>query len=201
MDHLMRSRSLFHWLAPAAMVLLAAAGCARTAPAPVAAAEARDGYSIYELGSRWTRQDGTILTLDSLRGRPRVLALVYTHCAASCPIAIAEMKRIESRTDARVGLVLVSLDPARDPPRVLAEFARAAGLDASRWTLLAGTDADVRDLAALLDVRYRRQSASELAHSNVLTLLDADGRVVERQEGIGNEGYDMITSALALLKR
>jgi len=39
----------------------------------------------------------------------------------------------------------------------------------------------VRDLAATLGVRYRRLSAEELAHSNAITLLDADGAVVHQQ--------------------
>ena len=160
---------------------------------------AAGSYSIYELGSAWHDQQGRRLTLDSLRGRPRLLAMIYTHCSSTCPLALAEMKRIEGATDPRLGLVLVSLDPDRDTPRVLATYAASHGLDPSRWTLLAGSDADVRELAASLGVRYRRLGPDELAHSNTLTLLDHSGHVVHQQQGL-DEHDETIRAARALLK-
>jgi protein SCO1/2 len=107
--------------------------------------------------------------------------MVYTHCTATCPLAVAELKRVAvQHRDAR--LVLVSLDPERDDPARLAGYARGLGLDA-RWTLLSGADADVRDLAATLGVRYRRVTPEDLAHSNLITLLDRQGRIVRQTSG------------------
>jgi protein SCO1/2 len=77
----------------------------------------------------------------------------------------------------------VSLDPARDDVERLAGYAAERALDPSRWTLLTGSDADVRDLAATLDVRYRRVTPEDLAHSNLITLLDGEGRVVRQASG------------------
>lgn len=86
------------------------------------------------------------------------------------------------------------------PPAALAGYAREHGLAASRWTLLAGSDEDVRNIAATLGVRYRRTTAGELAHSSILNLLDSDGRVVLQQQGIGNQASDIASAAHALLK-
>jgi protein SCO1/2 len=183
------------------LLLLLLSACTR---APAAVIDARQdavastAYSILDLGSAWRDQTGASRPLESLAGRPQVLAMVYTHCASTCPLAVAEMKRIEAATDARIGLVLVSLDPARDSVESLAEYARTHGLDAARWTLLTGADDDVRDLAASLGVRYRRVSPQELAHSNTLTLLDAGGRVVHQQQGLG-ERDETVSAARALL--
>ena len=109
--------------------------------------------------------------------------MAYTHCAATCPIALANMKRIESETGANVGLVLVSLDPERDTPGARATYAREKELSTERWTLLNGSDADVRALAAVIGVRYRRVAPETLAHSNMLTVVDANGAVVHQQQG------------------
>jgi protein SCO1/2 len=109
--------------------------------------------------------------------------MVYTHCTATCPLALGELKRIAAATDTSVGLVLVTLDPARDTPSALATYAQERGLDASRWTLLAGSDDDVRELAAALSVRYRTLGPDAIAHSNVITLLDANGVIVHQQSG------------------
>jgi protein SCO1/2 len=114
--------------------------------------------------------------------------MVYTSCAQACPAIVAEMKRVEASLGAdaaRVGFVLASMDPARDTPEKLAEFAGRAGLDPARWSLLGAEDGDVLELAAVLGVQYRRLPDGEFTHSNMLTVLDANGEIVHRQLGLG----------------
>jgi protein SCO1 len=197
------ARPTLRSLAPVLAALLALQACAPSgshAPASIAeaAAPASDRYSVYDLDARWRDQRGNPRQLSSLRGRPQVIAMIYTHCATTCPFTVAEMKRIERESPRDAGFVLVSLDPARDDPARLAEFARERGLDASRWTLLDGSDGAVRELATILGVRYRRLSPEELAHSNALTLLDADGVVAYQHAGL--DAAEEITKALSALE-
>ena len=161
-----------------------------------AAADA--AYSVYGLASTWRDQQGHERTLSSLGGRPQLVAMVYTHCSTTCPVTVDQMKRIE-RESPDVGLVLVSLDPQHDSPRRLAEYARARGLEAERWTILTGHAGDVRELAATLGVRYRRISPEEFAHSNTVTLLDASGTPV--YQGAGPRSDNDITDALRRIAR
>lgn len=175
------------------LVLAAACGTSHApeSAAPVAQSAPRvaaSDFSVHDLESPWTDQAGQVRTLRSLAGRPRVMALVYTHCAHTCPAILAEFKRLEASlpTDANApGFVLVSLDPARDTPARLAEFAASARLDPARWTLLTADDESVRDLAALLRIRYRPEAHGEYSHANAYLVLDAEGRIVHRQEGLG----------------
>lgn len=139
-------------------------------------------FSVYDVGGDWRDQTGAVAPLAGLRGQPRVIAMIYTHCSAACPIALANMKRIESEVPG-VRFVLVSIDPERDTPGALAMFARQHELSGKRWTLLNGNDDDVRALAAVLGIRYRRISAGALAHSNALTLVDASGAIIHQQLG------------------
>ena len=200
------TRSVIRSLAPFAALLVTVAGCApsgsRAAASPtrdaardLASSSSSERYSIYDLDARWHDQRGTAMQLASLRGRPQLLAMIYTHCSTTCPFTVAEMKRIERESPANVGFVLVSLDPARDDPARLAVFAKERGLDPSRWTLLDGSDDAVRELATVIGVRYRRISPTELAHSNALTLLDADGVVVDQHAGL--DAADEIIDALS----
>jgi protein SCO1/2 len=141
-----------------------------------------DAFSVYDLGGTWRDQSGATRSLASWRGTPVLLAMIYTHCTATCPLAVSELKRIAAlNPDAR--FVLVSLDPARDDVRRLTAYAAERGLDPARWTLLTGSDADVRDLAATLGVRYRQVTPDDLAHSNLITLLDQEGRIARQSSG------------------
>lgn len=172
----------------AALYMISIAACARgaqpaTATEQSTAAAGAERFAVYDLASSWRDQRGATRPIASLAGRPVVMAMIYTHCSATCPLIIGEMKRIE-HADPGVALVLVSLDPDRDTPGRLAEYASTEGLS-DRWTLLSGSDDDTRALAATLGVRYRRISAEELAHSNTLTLLDASGTIVHQEMGLG----------------
>jgi protein SCO1/2 len=177
------------WLAR--LVLMACVGTACTSrPSPNAPEPDRparveaspDAFSVYDLAGTWRDQAGAVRSLADWRGTPVLVALIYTHCTATCPLAVSELKRIAA-LDPRVRFVLVSLDPARDDVRRLAGYAAERGLDPARWTLLTGSDGDVRDLAALIGVRYRQVTPDDLAHSNLITLLDSEGRIARQSSG------------------
>ena len=143
--------------------------------------------SLFQLESSWTTADGREVRLEELGGCIRVLAMVYSHCEHACPRIVADMKRIrrELADEAeRVEFVLVSLDPERDSVARLAAFAAKTGLDEG-WTLLRADAGTVRELSAALGVRYRRIDEENILHSNLISVLDADGVVVHRQVGLG----------------
>jgi protein SCO1 len=175
-----------------------AAGVATPAGGP------SEAPSLYDLESRWTDQRGDTLRLAHLAGTVRVVAMVYTSCAATCPLIVADLRRVAAAVPAaqreRVGLVLVSLDPARDTPGRLAAWAAQARLDPARWTLLAGSDDDTRELAAALGVRYEALPGGEVAHTNVVTVLDRRGRLAHQQSGLGAGTAATTRAVLDLLR-
>jgi protein SCO1 len=169
--------------------------------AAIAGPAALPGRSLYHLNDVWHDQTGTARPLSSLRGRPQVITMAYTHCGHACPRLLLDMKRIEAELDgAGVGFVLVSIDPVRDTPERLAHYAGATGLDPARWTLLTAPDPAVRGLAALLGVRYRPEGDGEFSHSNVITVLDAAGEIVYRQAGLGEDPGGAVRALASLLR-
>ncbi|HEY0020234.1 MAG TPA: SCO family protein [Longimicrobium sp.] len=182
-----------------AIVLVALAACGRTsapiappsADAPSAAADLSPAdFSVYDLEARWRDQEGRDRGLASLRGKTQVVAMVYTTCTHTCPAIVAELKRLEAALPAgeraKVGFVLVSLDPARDTPAQLKAFATSMRLDPAAWTLLTGGEDAVRELAAVLGIRYRAETDAQISHSNTYLVLDTAGRMVHRQDGVGS---------------
>ena len=145
--------------------------------------------SIFQLQSVWKSQEGKTIRLAHFRGRPILLAMMFTSCEYACPRILADLKFIEEQIPAvsrdAVRFLLVSFDTERDRPAVLKAYAKKNDLDLRRWTLLHGSQSDVRELAAVLGVRYKRSKSAGFSHSNLVTFLDREGRVLHRQEGLG----------------
>ena len=171
------------------VVLLATAGFATLALAATPKPATLPGDSVYQLALPLTGQDGSTADWRALRGKPQLVAMFYTSCRYICPLIVDSAKGVEHALApaerARLGVLLVSLDPARDDTAALASVARKRQLDPARWTL-ARTDAGaVRRVAALLGVRYRALADGEFNHTSALVLLDAEGRVLARTERLG----------------
>lgn len=166
--------------------------CALILPAVIAVAAragtAPDG-SVYDLAQTWTNQEGRAMALHELRGPPRIVAMFFTSCQYACPRITADLKAIEKRLTAAqrktVRFTLFSFDATGDSPATLQAFAGKNGLDSARWTLLHGGAEDVRELAAVLGINYRREADGSIAHGNAITLLDAEGAIVFQQTGLG----------------
>jgi protein SCO1/2 len=182
-------------------LLVGPSGCARDASEPASAPPAGHDLppaegampdaSIFDLDLALVDQDGTTLALRDLAGRPVVAAMVYTSCTDVCILVTEQMKAIERQltgVDRDVRFVLFSLDPGRDSPAAMREFARAQQLDTSRWRLMASDAEGVRDLAAALGVRYRPADDGEIAHSAMIFVIDAAGIVRYRQAGVAGDG-------------
>lgn len=164
--------------------------CTATAPAPARPDPRDEGASIFALDVALTDQEGSSIRLADLAGHPAIVTMGYTSCTSICPGVVDEMKAIERGLGARaadVRFVMLSLDPARDSPQALRTFARERHLDLTRWRLLAASEDDVRDLAAVLGVRYAPAASDEIVHSGVIVALDSRGVVRYRQVGAGQD--------------
>ena len=163
------------------------------------------GESIYQVHSQWTTQDTKDVRLVTLRGHPVILAMVYTSCQAACPLIVADLKRIESNLSdkerAEVRFALFSLDTTKDTPSQLRLYAKAHSLDLTTWTLFHGSQRAVRELAAVLGIRYKQITNGDFDHSNVITVLDRDGVIQHQQVGLRQDPKDTLQKLSALLEK
>jgi protein SCO1 len=167
-------------------------------------AETLPGTSIYNLTSFWTDQEGKRVSLESLRGVPVVIAMGYTSCKDICPMIVADMIAIEDRAKEaslpRIQFAFFSLDSAVDTPERLKAYAKDHGLELADWTLFNGDDKAVRELAAVLGVRYRRDARGSFDHSAIISILDTDGRIVAQQLDVQANTEEMVKKITALFK-
>jgi len=138
--------------------------------------------SIYQLGAQLTTQTGNTTGIDLYRGHPTLISMFYGSCPAACPMLISAMQAYESHLDkksrARLRVLLVSFDAARDTPQQLDRLARLHHTDPARWTFASAAEPDARRIAVSLGLSYRRLPGGEFEHSLLITLLDSRGRIL-----------------------
>ena len=161
----------------------AAAPCCPVVP-PTAPPSSR---SLYQLDATWTNDAGGAVSLSSFRGQPVILAMFFASCEYACPVLVSDIQRLRAQLPAadaaRTRVVLVTFDTERDTPAALRAFRERSGLDAN-WTLLRGEETAVQELAMLLGVKFRREARGQFAHSNLFTLLNAEGEIAHQTQGL-----------------
>jgi protein SCO1/2 len=161
--------------------------CCTKPEAPIAFTD----KSIYQVDSTWTTDRNRPIKLGALAGRPQVLIMFFANCQYACPILVNDLNRIQAALPpdlrSRVGFTMVSFDTKRDTPAALAAYRRAHVLPADNWMLLHGEPDDVLELAALLGVKFKEDAHGQFAHSNVITILNAQGEIVHQQIGLNQE--------------
>jgi protein SCO1/2 len=145
-------------------------------------ASAKSAARLYDLASQWTTQDGASVRLGSFAGRPLIAAVGSTICGDN-PAIVADIIWVDKHLPAReaklVRFALFSFDPEADTPERLRLYAESHDLDLNRWTLLRSDEHAASELAAALDVPFRRDDL----HAAVISLIDDRGGIVFQQRG------------------
>jgi len=83
---------------------------------------------------RLVDQDGRRVDESLFEGQVTVLDFIFTSCPLQCPIMTSTLAGISERTEGSgLRFVSMSIDPLRDSPSVLAEYANRFGMDLDRW--------------------------------------------------------------------
>jgi protein SCO1/2 len=124
---------------------------------------------------RLVDQRGDRVSLERLRGRPVLLSFAFAHCQTVCPTVVQEILQVQAAARPRPAVVIITLDPWRDPPARLPAIAAAWGMGEDAF-LLSGDVAEVERVLDRWQVRRARDGATgEVEHQNLVHLLTPDG--------------------------
>lgn len=127
-----------------------------------------------------TDQNSKTLAKADLMGKVWIADFIFTHCGGPCPIMTAKLSDVQkqvARPD--VKLVSFSVDPERDTPTVLKEYAQRFGADESRWSFLTGSKQAIYETAAAMKITAQPATAdAPIIHSELFLLVDRAGQVV-----------------------
>lgn len=138
-------------------------------------------------------QQGDTLRTADLRGTPWVASFVFTSCTSVCPLITQKMAALRDGLAAEgllgheVRLVSITVDPARDTPEVLREYARRfGGSPPEEWAFLTGEPPEavramIQDgfkLTAFVPPEHEHRGGDyQVMHSPRVILVDASGQV------------------------
>jgi protein SCO1/2 len=155
-------------------------------------------------------QQGRAFGSSDVAGRVAVYSFVYTNCPDTCPLLTATMAGVQERLRAhgllgsRVQLVSITVDPDRDTPQVLAEYAARFRADPDAWRFLSGERAEVFEVLAgfrlnTVEVAQAFAGADVIPHSNRFAIADARGQVRANLQGEQVAPDDVVSTIRRLL--
>jgi protein SCO1/2 len=166
-----------------AVALLGLALTLLAGPAPVAGHRATEAGRLPRIGpaadfTLRTQDDGR-LGLRDLRGKVVVVTFVYASCTDTCPILTAKLAALQEPLGADLGahvvFVAITVDPKRDTPAVLREYARHHGVRPPGWVFLTGTPAEINVVARGYGVYARRAPGGDVDHTFLTSIVDRSG--------------------------
>ena len=137
-------------------------------------------------------QDGQPRALEDFRGKTVLLDFIFTRCPGPCPILTGLHAKVQRElppdVQARTRFVSITLDPLRDTPTVLREYAVKRGIDLANWSFLTGTPEEIGAVLKSYGVGSVRAADGTIEHVVVTFLIDGNGQIEHRY--IGLEDHD-----------
>ena len=136
------------------------------------------------IGGPFTLEDGGGATVSdtAFRGRWMLVYFGYTHCPDACPTALNDMANtldLLGPQRRKVAPLFITVDPERDTPAVMRDYAQAFGAEIVPLT---GTPAQVE--AAEKEYRVyaakhpNKSGGYDMDHSSIIYLMDPAGKFV-----------------------
>lgn len=128
-------------------------------------------------------QNGALIALSQLYGRPAVVTFLYTHCPGPCPLTAAKLHKAAEQMGDKADDVMwiaISLDPTGDTPEAVRSFVAAHQL-ADQLHFLLGSRAQLTPLwhayaVMVQDANGVKTTAGPIEHSVGAFVLDGQGR-------------------------
>lgn len=139
--------------------------------------------------------NGRTVTDQAFRGKWMLVYFGYTHCPDACPMALQNMETARDMLGpaaAQVAIVFITVDPERDTPEVMRDYAALFGPDVSALT---GSPEAVARVAKEYRVYFAKAPTEggdySMDHTSIIYAMDPRGRFV------GNFTHETTPEAIA----
>jgi protein SCO1/2 len=150
-----------------------------------------------------TSQDGALVTLGDYRGKVVAVTFIFTSCKDTCPLLTAKMAQVQDELGAdfgaRIAFVSITVDPVRDSPDVLKQYAQAFGANLSGWAFLTGTPDAISDVAHRYGVFVSKAPGDDVDHTFLTSLVDPQGNLRVQYLGVRFDPEEFRRDLLSLV--
>lgn len=156
----------------------------------------------------YTTQDGDTLSNEDLQGKYWVADFIFTNCTTVClpmtsNMAILQEKLDEANLD-NTHLVSFSVEPDRDTPEVLTEYADEYGADLTNWSFLTGYDFETIKELSIKSFKSIVEAApdgeDQVTHGTHFFLVSPEGEIIKNYSGVETEQMDQIVADIENLQ-
>jgi protein SCO1/2 len=143
-------------------------------------------------------QQGQPFGTAQLAGKIWIADFIFTTCPGPCPIISSRMSELQRPLrDSDVHLVSFTVDPVRDKPEVLRDYAEKLHAQTGRWDFLTGASSKIYDVTRngfKLGVSDGSDETGTPVHSTRMVLVDRHGTIRGYYDALAP---DAITKLLA----
>jgi protein SCO1/2 len=153
-----------------------------------------------------TERSGKSFSRAELDGKIWIADFIFTNCGGTCPIMTSAMAELQAALVEQkmedVKLVSISVDPERDTPEVLSQFAKGYGAEPGRWHFLTGDGQAIQELANQgfhLAAATGIAEEEQIIHSNRFVLVDRQTRIRGYYDGTDEQAVQKLQQDLKKL--
>ena len=170
--------------------------------------KAKEGGRLAKIGPApeftLTNTDGGHLSLGDLRGRVVAVTFIYATCTDTCPLLTAKMagmqKRLGPDFGSKVRFVSITVDPERDTPSILAQYARNHGADPAGWVFLTGTPVEILEVGRRYGTYAKKTERGDVDHTFLTSIVDQRGILRVQYIGIRFDPEEFLRDVRSLLR-
>ena len=151
-----------------------------------------------------TSQDGAPVKLADFRGKVVAVTFIFTRCTATCPVLTPLMSFVQDRLGrdfgAKIVFVSITVDPERDTPEVLKDYAQAFGANLAGWAFLTGAPAAIRDVTRRYGVFAAQDADGNVDHTFLTSIVDPRGILRVQYLGVRFDPEEFRRDLLSLVE-
>lgn len=145
----------------------------------------------------FTDQNGRQVRLEDFKGRVVLMDFIYTGCPnRGCELMTLQFLRAQELLKNRLGkdlfLLSVSIDPAKDTPEILKQYAVKFKADPQGWLFLSSSPETADRVSKRYGVVWKTGADGKRHHKIVMALLNENGKKIAVYDDVSYEATGRI---------
>ena len=155
-------------------------------------------------GFSFINQEGKTIDSTTIKNKIWVADFFFTSCPSICPKMTEHLKTVQAafNNSDDVKILSFSVDPERDNPKKLEQYAHTHSIDSNSWSLLTGSKKDLYSYARhglFIDATDGDGGVEDFIHSDRFVLIDREGHIRGYYDGTSDMDTKLLIADIKTL--